>query len=341
MTTSGKRFQVLALSGGGYRGLYTAKILADIESELGGPVGRHFDLIAGTSIGGILALAVALEIPARKMVALFKQHGQKIFKRRWSLNGIVRAPYSSEPLKKLLSDNELFGSKLLGECLHPVIVPSISYTSGMPVLFKTPHHPTFKNDHRYKVVDIAMATSAAPAYFPRYTFDNNQYVDGGLYANAPGLLALHEADCFLGTSILDIHLLSIGTMSSRFTVDPRHNRSGGTYDWGGLNPANMPKKLFGLSISVQESLSSFMLKHRLTEGRYFHVDDLLTDAQSRAVALDKADKAAQEALLGSASQRSKACLGNPEFLRFLNHRAAAPQFHYGANANILKESVVC
>lgn len=341
MTTSSKRFQVLALSGGGYRGLYTAKILADIESELEGPIGRHFDLIAGTSIGGILALAVALEIPAKKMVELFELHGEEIFKRRWSFNGIVRAPYSSEPLKNLLSSHELFGSKLLGECLHPVIVPSISYTSGMPVLFKTPHHITFKKDHLHKVVDISMATSAAPSYFPRYTFDNNQYVDGGLYANAPGLLALHEADCFLGASISDTYLLSIGTMSSRFTVDPRHNRSGGTYDWGGINPANMPKKLFGLSISVQESLSDYMLKHRLTEQRYFHVDDHLTDAQTKAVSLDKANKAAQEALLGSASQRSKACLGNSAFISFLNHRAAKPQFHYGANANVLKEIEVC
>jgi len=341
MTIETKRFQVLALSGGGYRGLYTAKILADIETELGGPVGRHFDLIAGTSIGGILALAVALEIPAKNMVELFELHGAEIFKRRWSFNGIVRAPYSSEPLKKLLSGKELFGNRLLGECLHPVIVPSISYTSGMPVLFKTPHHSSFKKDHYHKVVDIAMATSAAPSYFPRYTFDNNQYVDGGLYANAPGLLALHEANCFFDAPISDIHLLSIGTMSSRFTVDPRHNRAGGTYDWGGLNPANMPKKLFGLSISVQESLSDFMLKHRLTEQRYFHVDDHLTDAQTKAVSLDKADKAAQEALLGSASQRSKACLGNPAFLSFLHHSAAEPQFYYGANANVSKEFKVC
>lgn len=77
MTTSGKRFQVLALSGGGYRGLYTAKILADIESELGGPVGRHFDLIAGTSIGGILALAVALEILPGKWSRCLNNTGKK------------------------------------------------------------------------------------------------------------------------------------------------------------------------------------------------------------------------------------------------------------------------
>lgn len=341
MSKEQERFQVLALSGGGYRGLYTAKILADIEAEINGPIARHFDLIAGTSIGGILALALALEIPAQKMVELFERHGTEIFKRRWSLKGIVRAPYSGDGLKRLLSGDDLFGDRVLGSCLHPVIVPSISYTSGMPVLFKTPHHHTFKRDHKHKIVDIAMATSAAPSYFPRYTFDNNQYVDGGLYANAPGLLAVHEANCFFQSAIEKIHLMSIGTMSSRFTVDPRRNREGGTYDWGGLNPSNMPKKLFGLSISVQESLSDFMLRHRLTEHRYFHVDDNLTDEKAKAVALDKADAPAREALLGSASQRSKACLGDMRFLSFLEHRPTEPRFFYGANANTIEESKAC
>ncbi|WP_457833194.1 patatin-like phospholipase family protein, partial [Staphylococcus aureus] len=74
-----KRFQILALSGGGYRGLFTAKVLADLEQEIGGPIAAKFDLIAGTSIGGILALAVAMEVPAEQMVSLFEKHGEKIF----------------------------------------------------------------------------------------------------------------------------------------------------------------------------------------------------------------------------------------------------------------------
>jgi patatin-like phospholipase/acyl hydrolase len=97
MDSKQARFQVLALSGGGYRGLYTAKILADLEEDIGGPIARRFDLIAGTSIGGILALAIAMEIPAEQMVKLFEQHGQEIFRRRFSLWGILRAPYSRSP----------------------------------------------------------------------------------------------------------------------------------------------------------------------------------------------------------------------------------------------------
>lgn len=336
-TASQNRFQILALSGGGFRGLYTAKVLADIEEEIGEPIARRFDLIAGTSIGGILALAVAMEIPASRIVDLFVKHGEEIFKRRQSFFGFLRAPYSSAPLQCLLSADDLFGEQVLGHCKHPVIVPAINYSTGKPVLFKTPHHSDFKRDHLHRVVDISLATSAAPAYFPRHTFNNSQYVDGGLYANAPGLLAVHEAQTFFKQDERQIHLLSVGTMSSKFTVDPRKNREGGSFDWGGLNPANMPKRLFGLSISVQESLSKNMLDHRL-QGRYLHVDDDLTDQRAQAVALDKADSPAREVLLGAASERSKICIGDAHCQSFLNHKPPQPIFYYGENANT-KENI--
>ncbi len=160
-----KPFQILALSGGGYRGLYTAKIIADIESEIDAPIGTRFDLITGTSIGGILALALALEIPAQRIVDLFVKHGEEIFKKRWSLLRYIRAPYSPEPLRRLLVSKDLFGEMCLGACKHPVIVPSVNYSTGAPVLFKTSHHADFKRDHRFRVVDVALATSAAPAIF--------------------------------------------------------------------------------------------------------------------------------------------------------------------------------
>lgn len=325
-------FQILALSGGGFRGLYTAKLLADFEEEINAPIATRFDLIAGTSIGGIIALGLALEVPASRIVALLTEYGEEIFRRRWSLAGIWRAPFSSRRMAELLSGSEMFGDRVLGACAHRVVIPAINYSTGRPQIFKTPHHINFKRDHKFRIVDIAMATSAAPAYFSRYTFNNNQFVDGGLYANAPGLLAVHDAQYSLLRSPAEIHVMAIGTMSSKFTVNPRRNREGGTYDWGGINPSNMPKRLFGLSISVQEALSDFMLSH-LLPGRYVLVDDDLTDQRSRAVGMDKADQAAREVLLGAASERSKICIGNRDFQSFLRHLAPAATFFYGENAN--------
>jgi uncharacterized protein len=326
-------FQILALSGGGFRGLYTAKVIADVERDIGAPIASRFDLITGTSIGGILALALALEIPAQDIVDLFIDHGEEIFDKRWSLLGLVRAPYSPMPLMRLLSGSQLFGDRALGACRHPVVIPSLNYSTGEPVMFKTPHHADLKRDHEHRIVDVAMATSAAPAYFPRHCFNNGQYVDGGLYANAPGLLGLHEAHRFFNQDAENVRLMAVGTMSSRFTVDPRQNRDGGVRDWGDWSPVKMSLRLFGLSISAQEAMSDFMLSHRLGD-RYLHVDDEPSDERALAIGLDIADRSAREVLLGTATQRSKVCSSKPEFQTFLEHSPSKPVFFYGENARI-------
>lgn len=332
LANNARRFQALALSGGGFRGLYSARVIADIEANMGGkPFARRFDLLAGTSIGGILALALALEIPAARIVKLFVEHGQEIFAKRWSLGGLLRSPYSSDKLRALLQQDDLFGNRVLGACKHPVIVPAINYTTGEAVVFKTAHHRSLQRDHSMPLVDVALATSAAPSYFPRHRYDSKQYVDGGLFANAPGMLALHEATQFLGVTVEQVYMLSVGTMSSSFTVDPRRTPTGGAFDWGGWWPLNMPKRLFGLTISAQEGITGHMLSHRLQD-RYVHIDDPLTDERARAVQLDSTDPAAQEVLLGTASERSKRCLGDPDIQAFLEHSPSEPVFFHGEHA---------
>jgi uncharacterized protein len=336
-----RRFQILALSGGGYRGLFSARILADFEQFTGLPTATHFDLVAGTSIGGILALAVAVGVPAETMVKLFEKHGEEIFKARANLVNFWRSTYTQARLAELLQDDEVFGQKTLGNCACPVIVPSINYSTGKPVLFKTPHHKDFFRDQRHRLVDVALATSAAPMYFPRHSFNNCQYVDGGLFANAPGMLALHEAHHFLGASYDQMRMVAVGTMSSRFTVNPAKNRSGGMLDWGGINPAATPKKLFGLSISAQETLVHHQLEHLLAKGNYFHVDDVLTDERAQAVALDKANKNAREVLLGSAEECSKKFLGDAAFREVFNHRATTRIHNVAGEALITRSEVQC
>lgn len=317
------RFQALALSGGGFRGLYTARILADFEEHFGNPIASHFDLLAGTSVGGILALALAYEIPAIRIVELFERHGSEIFKQR--ALGVLASKYSSDPLRDLLTEPELFGQRTLGDCLHPVIIPAINFTAGKPVLFKTDHHQSLRRDFKLRAVDVALATSAAPTYFPRHIFESNQYVDGGLFANAPGLLALQEAEIYLGRNANSVHLMAVGTMSAKFTVDPRRSRAGGITSWGGWNPIKTSEQLFGLAISAQETLANFMLQQRLGD-RYCHVDDDLKDEQARAVGLDTATAAATEVLIGSAHERAKWVLGDSISCEFFSHHAATPVF---------------
>lgn len=326
-----RRFQILSLSGGGYRGLYTATVLADLERAIGKPIARCFDLLAGTSVGGLLALGLALEIPASSLAQLFAEHGDGIFRRQRSLFGFLKAKYESGCLQSLLRHSDLFGDRLLGASRHRILVPAINYSSGLPTVFKTAHHPTLVTDHKRQVVDIALATSAAPFYFRRHILDHNQYVDGGLFANAPGLVALHEAEHFLSeeTQDAEIHLLSIGTMSSLFTVNPEGNCAGGILDWGGGNPLRAAQRLFGITISVQESLTHQLLRHQLSESRYVQLDDILTPDRANAVRLDKTDSPAREVLMGSAKERAKHALGDARVGAMLKHAAPQPRFYHG------------
>ena len=322
--------QVLALSGGGYRGLYTAKLISLIEKHTKRPFASHFDLIAGTSIGGILALALAREIPAEKMVELFEKRGSAIFKR--TAMGYRRARYSPETLKNLLGDGDVFGDLTLADCQHPVLIPSVNYSTGNPQMFKTSHAPQLVADHGQKLVDIALATSAAPTFFPRHVLDDSQYVDGGLIANAPGMIALHEAEFYLGIPLDSIRLLSIGTMAVKPAVNPSANRAGGVKDWGSgavLKSLKMTERLMELTISANETLTDYMLRQRLGDERYLRVDEQLSGAQAAAVGLAETGAAAREVALGRAAQRARALLGSDKFHEWLSYQASRAKFYHG------------
>ena len=198
---------ILALSGGGFKGLYTAKILERLEEELKVPIAQKFDLIAGTSIGGIIALALAYEIPCKKIVDFFNENSKKIFKKR--LNFAIIPKYGKKHLKDALA--KIFGNAKIGDLKHRVIIPTINYSSGKVQLFKTRHHPTFITDCKRSLVDVAMSTAAAPIYFPVYHTGYGDFVDGGLVANHPGFFAILEVKQFLDTEESDISMLHIGT----------------------------------------------------------------------------------------------------------------------------------
>src|SRR5580765_2981749 len=123
--------RVLSLAGGGFLGLYTAVVLEGLEARVGEPLGRRFDLIAGTSIGGLLALALAYEVPMTRLVRLFVDHGPEVFSSRSLPSGAVSRlldlsrsvlgpKYSGAQLREALAAE--IGSKRLGEALHRVVV---------------------------------------------------------------------------------------------------------------------------------------------------------------------------------------------------------------------------
>lgn len=320
-------YHVLALSGGGYRGLYTATVLAELEAKMGRPIASHFDLICGTSAGGMLALGLAAEIPASELKALFEEEGSRIFGcrslLRRALGFWITAKHDSKGLREVL--NERFGDALIGNLRHRVLIPAVNYTTGRGQFFKTPHHPTFEFDHEMRLVDAALATAAAPVYFPLFRHERGVFADGGLVGNAPGLFGLHEVNTFLAPDGARVRVLSIGTMTIGSTVRGGASLDRGFGRWGG--------SLFDLVISAQESSVDYMLRQKLGDD-YYTIDDKATPDQSKDVkALDRVSRASTNTLRDRGMHAAQRSLPDAKFKPFRDHIAPPPAFFYGPNKN--------
>lgn len=333
---SSRRFQILSLSGGGFRGLYSAAVLTELERSASKPLAQCFDLIAGTSIGGIIALALALEVPAEKILHAFATFGHRIFSHRPApryplgkavdlSRSLFKPKYDGKGLRDAIS--EIVGPETRMESLiHPVIVPTINMTTGSPQFFKTPHHKNFTNDWRERVVDVALATSAAPTFFPLAKIGNSFYVDGGLYANSPDLMALHEAVHFLGASEADVYMVSLGTTTASFSFSHRIGRNLGALRW------MYGQRLLSAIFSAQQQCGDSMLKHRLRE-RYFRIDEMQSREQQEDLGLDVATQEVQEMLIGLGVESAKRSLGCPQIADILRSTALEPIFYHGVSKN--------
>ena len=228
-----QRFQVLALDGGGVRGIFSAALLSGLEADLGSSVLDHFDLVVGTSTGGIIALGLGAGLRPEDMVEFYVSEKDRIFADRlgWrSLRRLFLAKYQPKGLEMAL--RRVFGAKLLGESRVPLVIPAYNIGENDVYLFKTPHHPRLRRDHTVPMWVVAMATSAAPTFFPAFRLpaDQVRLVDGGVWANNPAMVGVTEAVSMFGCRPGDVRVLNIGTTSG---VRTRHSRldNGGLIRW--------------------------------------------------------------------------------------------------------------
>jgi patatin-like phospholipase/acyl hydrolase len=322
-------FQILSLSGGGYLGLYTIEVLARIEQAIGGRVADRFDLLAGTSIGGILALGLAAGRSAEQIRDTIARLGPRVFgsdpppqTRLGQLLELRKNPFRAKHRAAALQEAicEVVGvDTLVGDLRHRVIVPAINLTKGSPQVFKTPHHPTFVRDLNLRVVDVALATSAAPTYLPIHRIDGELFCDGGLYANAPDMIALHEAEHFLREEASNLRLLSIGTTTSRFSFSSAGGQDLGWVGW------MAGARLTSVMIAAQQLNSDYMLQHRLGD-RYLRIDHEQSKEQERQLGLDIATAIARQDLAGLAEASVRKYLPREPLKTMLTHRAPEPQF---------------
>lgn len=322
--SSKKTFKILSIDGGGIKGLYPARILEQIEKQSQIKIADHFDMICGTSTGGLIALALSIKKPASEIVSLYQEKGQFIFPepknkfQRFSQN--IRqlffgGKYKNKALEKAL--NELFGKKTLKEASTYLCIPSFNLTLGMPRVFKNPHGTFFK-DSDITMVDAALATSAAPSYLPIHQINNALYCDGGMWANNPALCGLLEAlDYFVGEEkeydnykILSLPTIPIPTgWPGEYTQKEKS-----LADWGG--------KILHPSMEGQAYFTDFFLRkivnHTKIPGSYYRVNSpILSAEQSSIIDLDKTSDSALKLLTEFGDQTAAELISKGKFKPFI------------------------
>lgn len=239
-----KKFRILSLDGGGLRGIVPLLVLKRIEEITGKKIHELFDVIVGTSTGGIIACGLtctkdgvnpALDID--QLIQLYTTKGDTIFPRRTNIftkaiGGIKSAfgpKFSPKGLDGLLK--EYFGDLTLKDTLKPIIVTSYDIKNNDVVMFKTRNAVWDADRYDAKLSDVCRATSAAPTYLPSFElkFDGKQRVciDGGVYINNPVMAAVSDVlRSVEGLSLKDIECLSLGTGVYSESLDDK------TEGWG-------------------------------------------------------------------------------------------------------------
>lgn len=247
-----KKFKILSIDGGGIKGVFPALFLTLLEDELKNrsdgktQIYQHFDLISGTSTGGIIAIALALGIPAKEIFQLYIDNARKIFGSKKSFffgqirNSAHERKFLESLVRKKFNDANNGIEPRLGDCKTDVCIPIYDLIQGNPSVLKTKYHPAFERDYHIPAYQAAMATSAAPTYFDPYTSDYIDLngtkkdfankVDGGVMANNPTSVAVLEAIKAFKVELSQLEILSIGTGYKKFT-DGNSRKRWGLYYW--------------------------------------------------------------------------------------------------------------
>lgn len=245
-----KPFKILSIDGGGIRGVFPAMFLQSLEAELkkrgfsNWKLHQQFDLICGTSTGGILAIGLALGIPATELYELYLLRAREIFgQKRGFLGRFTRSSYDRQPLENLLreklQDHFNGNDPLINDCKTGVLITAYDLLLGRPIVIKTKHHSRYTRDYHMPAYMAALATGAAPTFFDPYSSEYidlngtrkqfNNKVDGGVFANNPTILGIIEAQEGFNQSIQNLRVLSLGTGIQTFSDSSNHGKWGINY----------------------------------------------------------------------------------------------------------------
>ncbi|WP_303312682.1 CBASS cGAMP-activated phospholipase [Hymenobacter sp. BT730] len=299
-------FKILSLDGGGIKGLYTAKVLSHLEEVFGGPIGDYFDMICGTSTGGLIALALSQRIPASQLVTFYKEQGPKIFPVNKVLNekkGLLRqifgkGKYTNTALASAIMG--VLGDAQMSDAQNLLCIPSFNLTSGRPRVFKFPHPEGNNYADKYgSMYDAALATSAAPTYFPVKYTNGAYYADGGVWANNPTLCGIMEAlEYFVGPEKvlkhpnLSVRFDSYSVLSIACLPQQNGWAHQGTEEDLPLSFIDWKDRLFETSLDGQshfaDNFAQKLIQHTKAHGTYHRIGSPtnISPAQQALIKLD-------------------------------------------------------
>lgn len=319
------KFKILSIDGGGIKGLYSSTILEHLEKKFGGSCSDYFDMLCGTSTGGLLALGLSQKIPAAELSKIYSEQGKNIFPKQGWLKGIVkqtfwRGKYKDDALRLVLQN--VFGNRLIGESNNLLCIPSYSLTDARPWIFKYDYKEgalELKRDNKVRYVDVALATSAAPTFLPIaeiQAYDDKQFIDGGVWANDPSLIGLLEAlNCFVGEGKKydAIQLLSISSLNNISGKPIGLERHRSFIHWR--------EELFETAMIGQSHFTSFFLSKIQSISsvpvEYVRIpSELISADQKHLVQLDSTTTEAIKFIRGKGNDRGLLAANDPEVGKF-------------------------
>ncbi len=270
------RFQILSLDGGGSKGIFIAALLAGLENDLQQPVVKHFDLIVGTSTGGIIALGLGAGLSPAQIVDFYLRDVHLVFpgpKGYRTARRLLTSKYDGRGLAAAVK--RVIGAKLLGESKVPLVIPAFNIAENKVHLFKTPHHPRFRRDWRLTMAEVAVATSAAPSFFPAHRLSNGgmRLIDGCVWANNPIMVGVTEAVGVFGQDLANIRVFSIGS-TANVKTRPRFLDSAGAVGWGLRAP-----NVVDVMLAAQEAGALAQAQLLVGKGNVLRLDPLNRDEE--------------------------------------------------------------
>ncbi len=258
-------FHILALDGGGTRGIYSAHLLAKAEQTFDVRIKDCFDLIIGTSTGAIIAGAVASDIPMVEIVDLFEIEAPDIFRKRWYRNPLFFSKYSNEKLAQIIAKH--IPAKPLSKISIPLMITSSEITTSELHIFRSNYVDKLSESDNINgdicLRDAIVASCAAPTFFAPKTINNRLLADGGLWANNPSIAAYTEALTYFGKEAAQVKIVSLGTGHS-VSMYRKKRGWGFLSGWGGI-------KIVSYVMTLQSQASANMAKLLLKEN-YLRID---------------------------------------------------------------------